>query len=100
MTQSRGASGSPQSRLEWTAVALSIALVACAACSPLLDVAGAFFPAWLFCILAGIVVTVLVRDILSLSRLEGRLGPLWIVYPSLATAVSLALWLLFYRHAP
>lgn len=100
--QSRGASapGLWQSRLEWTAVALSIALVPCTACSPLVDVAGAFFPAWLFCILAGIGVTVLVREILSRAHIEAWIGPLLIVYPSLATAVSLALWLVLYRRAP
>jgi hypothetical protein len=31
------------------------------------------------------------------TRLEPQLGPLVIVYPSLATALALAGWLLFFR---
>lgn len=112
MSQSRGQRASQRARPGWTApssrrtrpgwaaLSLTTSLIACAACDPLIDVAGAFFPAWILCILAGIGATVLVRQLLSRSRLEASVGPVLVVYPSLAVAVSLALWLAFYRQGP
>jgi hypothetical protein len=64
---------------------------------PLVDVAGAFFPAWMLCILAGIAATVGIRYVLAKTRLEPSLGPLLLIYPSLAAMIALALWLGLYR---
>jgi hypothetical protein len=86
--------------LRCSALLLASTLLPCVACDPLVDVAGAFFPAWMLCILGGIAATVLVRYVLSRTRLESSLGPLLIVYPSLAATIALALWLGFYRHSP
>jgi hypothetical protein len=66
-------------------------------CDPLIDVAGAFFPAWILCILVAIVVTVLLRFVFARLRIEPHLGPLILVYPSLAIAIALAAWVVFYR---
>ena len=62
--------------------------------------AGAFFPAWMFCILVGVTATVLLRQLFARMRLEPSLGPLLLVYPSLAAAISLALWVIVYRRGP
>jgi YtcA family len=85
-------------RASASAIALAAALVPCAACAPLVDVAGAFFPSWMLCILIGIGATVLLREVLARTRLESSLGPLLIVYPSLAAAISLFLWVVLYRR--
>jgi hypothetical protein len=77
---------------------LAAAFVPFPACDPLVDVAGAFFPGWMLCILCGIALTVLVRQILWRARIEPFLGPLLVVYPSLAAAIALVLWLELYRH--
>jgi hypothetical protein len=77
-----------------------LALLACVACDPLVDVAGAFFPGWMLCILAGVAATVLVRYLFSRAGLEPSLGPLIVIYPSLAATIALALWLGFYRRGP
>jgi hypothetical protein len=69
-----------------------------AACDPLIDVAGAFFPAWILCIVIAIVVTTLVRLVFVRTRVEPVLAPLVILYPSLATAIALGCWLLFFRR--
>ncbi len=98
MTQSSG-ERTPQ-RARRARAALVLALAPCAACAPLIDVAGAFFPAWIFCILVGIAATVLLRQLFARLRLEASLGPLLLVYPSLAAAISLALWVLVYRRGP
>jgi hypothetical protein len=76
---------------------LAPALLPCTACDPLVDVAGAFFPAWMLCILIGIAATVSIRYLLARARLEPSLGPLLLVYPSLAAMIALALWLGLYR---
>jgi hypothetical protein len=64
---------------------------------PLVDVAGAFFPAWMLCILLGIGSAVCVRYVFARARLEPWLGPLLVVYPSLAALIALGLWLVLYR---
>jgi hypothetical protein len=73
-------------------------LLACASCDPLIDVAGAFFPAWILCIAVAIVVTALFRLVFERTGIERALGPLLILYPSLATTLALAFWLLFFRR--
>ncbi len=64
---------------------------------PLVDVAGAFFPGWMLCILLGLALTVLLRALFARTRLEPSLGPLIVIYPSLATGIAFACWLVFYR---
>ncbi len=99
----RARRGETRAELRRTALAsraLVTALLPCAACDPLVDVAGAFFPGWMLCTLAGIAATVLVRYLLARARIEPSLGPLLVVYPSLAATIALALWLGFYRHSP
>jgi hypothetical protein len=80
------------------ALGLAVACAACAACDPLVDVAGAFFPGWMVCILAGIGATAVLRQVLAKTGVEPSLGPLLVVYPSLATAIALTLWLGLYRR--
>jgi hypothetical protein len=77
---------------------LAAAPLACASCDPLIDVAGAFFPAWILCIAGAIVATALLRLLFLRARIEPLLGPRILVYPSLATGLALAGWLLFFRR--
>jgi hypothetical protein len=77
---------------------LPASLLACASCDPLIDVAGAFFPAWILCIAIAICATVVVRQAFARARIEPALAPLVIIYPSLATAIALTCWLLFFRR--
>ena len=78
--------------------AFAAPLLPAAGCDPLVDVAGAFFPGWMVCILVAVASTVLIQRLLSRTRLEPTLGPLVLVYPSLAATIALGLWLGFYRH--
>ena len=75
-----------------------VLLLACTSCDPLVDVAGAFFPAWMLCILVAIVATALLRVLFARTGIEPSLGPLLLIYPSLATAIAFASWVLFYRR--
>ena len=47
--------------------------------------------------LAGVVLTAVLRQLLASLRLEPYLGPLLLVYPSLWVLVTLLTWLAFYR---
>jgi hypothetical protein len=62
--------------------------------APAFDVLGSFFPAWLVCFAAAILLAVLCRALLQ-PRVEIAFPVL--VYPSLTAIVTFALWLVFFR---
>ena len=68
-----------------------------AGCEPILDIEGSFFPAWMLCIAAGIVLAILGRRLLAMLGLEPYLGPLVLVYPSLALLLTLIIWLTLFK---
>jgi YtcA-like protein len=76
---------------------LGAASVAAAGCDPILNIQGSFFPAWLICMVAGVVLTAVGRQLIVKARLEPHLGPLLLIYPSLWVLMTLVVWLVFYR---
>lgn len=68
-----------------------------AGCDPVIDIEGSFFPAWMLCLAAGIALAILGRRLFAALGLEPSLGPLVVVYPSLALLFTLVVWLLFFR---
>lgn len=66
-------------------------------CDPVINVQGAFFPAWVLCILGGLALTGVAHRIFVALDLQQDLGPLALVYPSLAVLLTMALWLVFFR---
>ena len=64
---------------------------------PLFDVEGAFFPAWLLCLLAGVVAAAGLRLLFARLGLEPHLGPLPLIYSCLALLCGMSTWLLFFR---
>ena len=77
---------------------LCLTLVGCSGCSraPSIEFIGTFFPVWMFCIIAALAITSLIRVGLVRWGLEQKLGPLVVFYPSLAVAISCLLWLILY----
>jgi len=75
--------------------ALSVALNGCGR-APTFSILGSFFPAWLVCMVAGIVLAALVNWVLTRYKLEDRLAWPMLVYPCLAAFFSFTLWLLFF----
>jgi hypothetical protein len=65
--------------------------------APALDIAGSFLPSWMFCLLGGLLAAGLVHWQLLRRRLQGRVEPVVVFYPSVAVAVACLLWLLFFR---
>jgi hypothetical protein len=89
----------PEGRSAQTLICVSIPLSGCArvgAYAPSLDVYGSYFPAWLICLIVGLILTVLASQIgrvLDLSRLR-KFGPL--IPISLILIFSIATWFLFF----
>ena len=81
--------------LRFTVVA--IVPMSAAACDPVINIQGSFFPAWIACMSVGIVLTAVCRQLFAVTRLEPHLGPLLLIYPSLWLLVTLLIWLAFYR---
>jgi hypothetical protein len=52
------------------------------------NIASANFPAWMICAIAGITLTPMLRTLFVAIRIEAHLGPLMIVYSSLAMLLS------------
>jgi hypothetical protein len=63
--------------------------------APTFDVVGSFFPAWLVCLAASILLTVLARWLFQ--HLRVAVAPQILIYPSLTAAFAFALWLIFFR---
>ena len=64
---------------------------------PSIAVLGAYFPDWLFCIVAGVVLTIVVYMILKRLRADHAFGPSALVYPTLVAFISFAVWLTMFR---
>ena len=66
------------------AVAVAFALGGCEERVPSINLLGAFFPAWMLCILAGIALTILARQLFTATGLDPWIGPRVLIYPALA----------------
>ena len=61
---------------------------------PLIDVAGAYFPAWLACLFAGLLGSWLVQRLLARAGLAEALCPAPLMLPALFLAITCGTWLL------
>lgn len=81
------------------AVAGSVAAVlALGGCDPVVNIAGANFPAWLLCAIAGGLLTAAIRPLLLVSGIEPHLGPRPLIYSCLALLLGCTVWLLFFNR--
>ena len=74
---------------------LSTALAGCER-SPTFNILGAFFPSWLICLFAGIILAAISNRIFVRFSLDKEI--LWpvLVYPCIALFFACALWLIFF----
>lgn len=74
---------------------LAITLAGCGR-APTFNILGSFFPSWLVCLFAGIVLAGVVSRIFARFALEKEI--LWpvVVYPCLALFFACLLWLIFF----
>jgi hypothetical protein len=77
---------------------LVIVLTTLSGCDPIVNIAGANFPAWLLCATGGAILAALLRPIFVAARLEVYLWPLAVVYGSLAFVLACMLYLSFFNR--
>lgn len=65
--------------------------------APAFNVLGSFFPGWILCMVAGILVTVAIRVVLYKMRVEEQIKLLPLVYTCLAVFFACVFWLLFFE---
>ena len=68
-----------------------------AGCDPVVNIAGANFPSWLFCAICGAILTAVIRPVFVVTRIETYLWPIPIVYLSLAILMACSVWLIFFN---
>ena len=66
--------------------------------SPTLDVLGSYFPAWMVCILLGLLLTIVARQILIAMKLHVHLRPAGLVYLCMTIFWTLAVWLACFKN--
>jgi len=65
--------------------------------APSFDILGSFFPIWIFCVAAGIFLTILARQVFTRLKIDSQLGPVLLIYPCLTAFFAFTLWLIFFR---
>ncbi len=66
--------------------------------SPTVDIVGSYFPAWIICIVLGLALTLIARQILIGLKLNIHLRPAPLVYISMLVFFTLTLWLVFFQN--
>jgi hypothetical protein len=66
--------------------------------SPTVDVLGSYFPAWIICIVIGLALTLVARQLFIGIKVDGHLRQAPLVYLCLMVSFTLAVWLLFFQN--
>jgi hypothetical protein len=75
----------------------SVAVFYISGCNPEIRIAGATFPAWTLCLLAGILVSLSLRPVFVATGIDEWLNPRLLIYSCLALAIAFSCWLVFWR---
>jgi YtcA family len=67
-------------------------------CDPVVNIAGANFPAWLLCAIVGSLLTAIIRPLLAASGVEDHMGPRPVIYACLALLLSCSVWMVFFNR--
>jgi len=66
--------------------------------SPTVDVLGSYFPAWMGCIIIGLISTLIVRLLLIGLGIYAHLRLKPLVFSCMAICFTLATWLVFFKN--
>jgi len=66
--------------------------------SPTVDILGSYFPAWIICIVLGLALTLIARQVLIGFKLNTHLHPAPLVYVCMLVFFTLTLWLVFFKN--
>jgi hypothetical protein len=70
----------------------------CAGCDPVINIAGANFPAWLLCAIIGALGIAAIRPLLLLSGLDPYLWWRPGFYTSVGIMIASAVWIIFFNR--
>jgi hypothetical protein len=79
-------------------LALAICPLAVVGCDPVVNVAGANFPAWLLCAIVGAGLSAIFRPVFAATGIEPYLGPRLLIYPCLAILLACLIYLIFFNR--
>jgi len=80
----------------WISFLALVVLMTMTGCDPQINIAGAYFPAWLACTLGGLMLFWLLHLVFLKTGLLPYLVPLPLVYGALIASFACILWLLFF----
>jgi hypothetical protein len=66
--------------------------------SPTVDVIGSYFPAWMLCIVVGIGLTIVARQVLIGLKLNDHLHPAPLVYLGMIVLWTHLVWLVYFKN--
>jgi hypothetical protein len=78
------------------AVLEGLSLLAGCARTPSFNILGSFFPAWLICMVVGVVLATIAKWVLARYKLDKEIVWTIVVYPCLAAFFAFILWLIFF----
>jgi hypothetical protein len=78
------------------AFVVSLSHVAGCGRAPSFNILGSFFPAWLICMVVGVVLAAFVHWLLGRYKLDKEIPWTIVVYPCLAAFFAFTLWLVFF----
>jgi hypothetical protein len=82
----------------WLLFLPAIFLLGGCAHSPTVDVLGSYFPAWMLCIIVGLVSTLIVRLLLIGFGIYAHLRLKPVVFSGTTIFITLAVWLVFFKN--
>jgi hypothetical protein len=87
-------------KFKFICLPISLAFAGCSANghSPTVDILGSYFPAWIICIVLGLALTLITRQMLVALKVNTRLHPAPLVYICMLIFFTLALWLAFFKN--
>jgi len=86
---------SPQPAVACATIATLCLVTGCGR-APSFNLLGSFFPAWLICMVVGVLLAAIVHWILVALKREKLITWAIIVYPCLAAFFAFTLWLIFF----
>ncbi len=63
--------------------------------APTQNILGSYFPSWIFCVVAGLVMTIIARKLLVATGIDKSLPAPFLVYLAMTAAFAFAAWLLW-----
>ena len=80
----------------WVAALAVLAMLTMTGCDPQLNIAGAYFPAWLLCMIGGLLAFWVIHLVFLRTGIIPFLIPIPLVYAAVLTSLICGIWLLFF----